>query len=194
LLFPHVETRRLKLVPSTASEETFDILLSGGVESLSDIDTYLADHRKSDINAYFLSVSKATGKTIGFTTLHELNQPAGHVQVGLYSDIRQENLGLGGEAAILTINYAFAMWNVRKVYVRTTKATISNFGPQVEKSEPEAVLRDHFYFCGRLWDVYIYSISREDWSEWGMPEMIERFLVTGRAGRNIPKKVRETLS
>lgn len=191
MLFPHVETRRLRLVPSTASEETFDILLSGGVESLSDLDTYLADHKKSDINAYFLAVSKATGKTVGFTTLHELNQAAGHVQVGLYSDVRQENLGLGNEAGMLTINYAFAMWNVRKVYVRTTEATIANFGPKMEEVEPEAVLREHFYFCGRLWSLYIYSITRQDWEGWGMPETIDRYFVNGRAGKNIPEKVRQ---
>ncbi|GHC96565.1 hypothetical protein GCM10007079_49370 [Nocardiopsis terrae] len=191
MLFPHVESRRLRLVPSTASAETFQILLTGGVESLGGIDAYLAEHEKSDIRAYFLMESRATGETVGFTTLHELNEAAGHVQVGLYTDVTKENLGLGGEAAMMTINYAFAMWNIRKVYIRTTKATISNFGPQVEKSEPEAVLRDHFYFCGKLWDVYVYSIMREDWIEWGVPDFIDKHIVNGRAGRNIPRKVRE---
>lgn len=52
----------------------------------------------------------------------------------------------------MTINYAFAMFDVDKVIAQTTEATFGSVGLNSEKSAATGVLRDYLYFRGRHWD------------------------------------------
>ncbi|MCK9874149.1 GNAT family protein [Nocardiopsis dassonvillei] len=177
LIYPHLESRRIKLVPGSISRESYEIFLQSGIESLPTLDRYLEEFRPDEVSAYFYVDLQATGERVGVTTLHAMNPNAGHIEAGLYiGDKGKGAPGVGHEAGLLTINYAFAMWNVRKVYIKTTEASIPSLGSKLGNLKREAILPDHFFFCGRLWDVHIYAVYRVDW-EAGIGEYLRDRIV-----------------
>ncbi|WP_017609334.1 hypothetical protein [Nocardiopsis xinjiangensis] len=62
------------------------------------------------------------------------------------------------------------MWRTRKVYFHTTENAPEDlgFGSRHPKlATTEAVLSDHWYFHGQLWDVSVRSVRREHWDAHG---------------------------
>lgn len=187
-LFPHVETRRMRLRPASAAEgtENYEIFLRNGMNNLPNLDMWLAAYSRDfaahsiylrDLAAHFIIQQLRDNADVGFAGLAELS-PAGHCELGLYTDLRKADIGIGAEATLLLLNYAFATWRVRKVYMRTTDAAIGFFGGTLATMcRREAVLKEHQYFRGRLWDIYLYAVHRTDWDERGA-QIVER-LVAG---------------
>ena len=186
VLFPHVETRRVRLRPATASDGTdnYELFLRNGMNNLPNLDMWLAAYSRDlaahsaysrDLAGHFVIQQRRDGADVGFGGLSELS-PAGHCEVGLYTDLAKADVGIGAEATLLFINYAFATWRVRKVYMRTTDAAVGFFGGTLAAiSRKEAVLPQHQYFRGRLWDVYLYAVYREAWDERGAA-LVERLV------------------
>jgi len=187
-LFPHVETQRVKLRAATASDGTdnYELFLRNGMNNLPNLDMFLAAYSRDlashsaysrDLAAHFVIRQRRNDTDVGFGGLFELS-PAGHVEVGLYTEPAKADVGIGAEATLLFINYAFATWRVRKVYARTTDAALRLFGGTLASiARREAVLPEHQYFRGLLWDVYIYAFYRADWEARGR-DVLER-LVAG---------------
>jgi RimJ/RimL family protein N-acetyltransferase len=150
----------------------YALLLRLGIASLPRQDVFVAGYDR-DFAASFAICSRSDGEVRGYASLFELD-PAGHVQVGVCTDPTAGEPGLGAEAALLTINFAFSMWNIRKVYIRTTAASISRFGGTTAAiARKEAVLTEHMFFQGQLWDVHIFAIYRQDWIGAGK-QIVER--------------------
>jgi RimJ/RimL family protein N-acetyltransferase len=186
LLFPYVETRRVRLRAALASDGTdnYEFFLRNGMNNLPNLDMFLAAYSRDlashsaysrDLAAHFVIQQRRDNMDVGFGGLFELS-PAGHVEVGLYTDLNKADIGIGAEATLLFINYAFATWRVRKVYMRTTEASLRFFGGTLASiSRHEAVLPEHQYFRGMLWDVYIYAVYRPDWEARGR-DVLERLV------------------
>ncbi len=178
LLFPYVETRRVRLRAVTVgdADDEYDLFLRNGMNNLPNLDMWLASYSKDlaehssyarDRAAHFVIQQLRDGSDVGFGGLFELS-PAGHVELGLYTDLTKADLGIGAEAVLLLYNYAFATWRVRKVYARTTDAAIGFFGGTLGSiARREATLPEHQYFRGLLWDIYIYAVYRADWEARG---------------------------
>ncbi|MGF1646451.1 MAG: GNAT family N-acetyltransferase [Kineosporiaceae bacterium] len=107
-------------------------------------------------------------EAIGFAMLQN-HSPAGHVEVGIYTDDSRSPVGAGAEATVLLINYAFAALEVLKVYAVTTELSRGGFGVAFTAGVREATLPDHFYFHGRLWDAYYYAVTLDEWLRVGIP-------------------------
>ncbi|NRQ31690.1 GNAT family N-acetyltransferase [Nonomuraea sp. NN258] len=167
-----VETPRTKLVPADVSDGTalYDLLLDLGLHSMPSREAFLASFDAGD---YFSVHACRTGQVVGYANLHSPD-PAGHVQMGIFTDPAKAGYGIGGEAMILLVNYAFAKWSeLRKIYFSTTEASLERLG--VGNLPYEAALPDHLYFRGRLWTVYIYALHRRVWEEQSGP-LLDRML------------------
>ncbi|MEU9035222.1 GNAT family protein [Streptomyces sp. NPDC048352] len=163
MLFPHTASRRLAFRPASTRHhsELVRTMLRTGIESVSP--SARGEGRDlSKCDAAFVVTARGSGDVLGFSTLHGLN-PAGHVKSGVYLDPRRARLGVGSEAIYLTINYAFAMFDVDKVIAQTTEATFGSVGLTPDSSQATAVLREHLYFRGRHWDLHTFELGRAEW-------------------------------
>ncbi|WP_327000786.1 GNAT family N-acetyltransferase [Dactylosporangium sp. NBC_01737] len=168
MLFPHTDSRHVTLRPAAASDATkvYDILFKLGSAALPMIDTYVEQFGRGKSACFLVHRRDADGgeELVGFSALGDL-APAGHLRAevhllpGLDEDVVTE-------AHTLTTNFAFAMWRTRKVYFHTTESSPSVIGFGGERSvlvRAEAVLPSHAFFHGRLWDVHVFAVYREDW-------------------------------
>lgn len=163
-IFPHMKSRRIVLQPksTTPTVEDYNLILRLGLDSTSNFDSFLAAMTKKSIEANFSIKLNGDDSPAGFSMLLDLDQDAGHVHTAVYLDPAMARQGIGADATLLTVNYAFAMWNIRKVYFETTEASSGNFGAMLEKP-PEAILKDYIFFRGHLWDLKVYALTRDEW-------------------------------
>jgi RimJ/RimL family protein N-acetyltransferase len=166
LTYPHAKSRRIALRPATAadSETFYRTLLSTGIESLPSIDTIAEDF--GGLDALFLIESRATGEVFGYSTLHGHNE-AGHIEMGVYTDTERARHGMGVEALMLTINYAFLAFNVDKLYIRTTEASFAGVDDYMGKEGWEGTFFEHLYFQGTYWNLHSYVMLRSEWVDYG---------------------------
>jgi hypothetical protein len=155
----------VELRPASASDGTvfLQTLLDAGLESFRFAANSAEGFKRLD--AMFLVLRRGGDEVLGFSTLHGIS-PAGHIRNGVYLDPRRAKLGIGSEAVQLTINYAFAMFNVDAMIVQTTEASFAGFGLTDDDSQKEGVLAEHLYFRGRLWDLHSYRVRRADWESY----------------------------
>lgn len=170
MLFPHVESKRVLLRPATAEDgpKVYEILFRSGKSTLPTLEVFLAGFTRG-VSAQFLVQRRDTDAIVGYSSLSQLSV-AGHVQAGVHTDADQTE-GIAADAAALTVNFAFAMWRIRKVYFETHEADLSELGFTGEYAtvvREEAVLPDHLYFQGKLWDQHVHAIYREQWDQQGV--------------------------
>jgi hypothetical protein len=171
MLFPYTESRRVTLRPAGPGDaaKAYEVLFRSGRGALPTVDRFVESFGRS-MAACFLVERKDTGELAGFTTLSDLAQPAGHVraEVNLLPGQSDE---VRADATALTTNFAFAMWRVRKVYFHSTDPSATSLGLDGEHQamvRTEAVFPDHAYFYGKLWDVHVFAIRRDDWDTRGV--------------------------
>jgi RimJ/RimL family protein N-acetyltransferase len=164
VIFPHTVSRRLELAPATMHDHTVFLatLLRTGLESFRPAATTAGMFKILD--AAFLVRRRDSATVLGFSTLHGLD-PAGHIRCGIYLDPVRARMGVGSEAIHLLLNYAFAMFNIDKVIAQTTEASFSAFGLTLGGTGIRAVLDDHLYFRGQLWDLHTFQIERAEWEK-----------------------------
>ncbi|WP_164414824.1 GNAT family N-acetyltransferase [Streptomyces salinarius] len=163
MLFPHTWSRRLELRPASAADQTAftRTILRTGIESISPSSRNSAPSSRRS-SAAFLIAHRKSGNVIGFSTLYGMD-PAGHLRSGIYLDPARSKLGVGSEGIYLTINYAFAMFNIEKVITQTTEATFASLGLASRNSEAKGLLDEYLYFRGRHWDLHSFQIERAEW-------------------------------
>lgn len=162
----------------------YDLLVKLGLESLPSADDFARDyHLAMEHSVEMIEISlKQTGEVVGFGSIKE-HDPAGHVKLGIFMDSDKLPVGVGAEAMMMLVNYSFAKWDyLRKVYAVTTEASLKSFGSALATSPREALLSDHMYFQGRLWDLHYYSVSKSSWIAHGMP-ILDRIVRGPRSAR-----------
>ena len=166
--FPYTEGRQVRLRPGSTADgpDCYRLTLRIAVGAMPD-EAHFLNTLKATADAFFAIVSKEDGAVIGYTSLADLD-PAGHVRLLVWAE--QGLDGPAAEAALLTINYAFAMWAIRKVYVHVTDASHDFLGPALTPiARLEAALPDHEFFRGQVWEVRVLAIYRDDWLRLGKP-------------------------
>lgn len=180
MLFPYTETRRTLLRPATSADgrEDYRIELRLGFNALPTLDEFMSAYAQH-FAAHFAIHCHEEDEVLGFSSLFNLD-PAGHIEAGLYTDPARAARGIGAEAALLTVNYAFAMWNIRKVFFRATSASTASLGGTMAgMARQEAVFPEHIFFQGQLWDVSYFAVYRQQWEKKAAP-LIQRL----RAGQS----------
>lgn len=164
MLFPHTASRRIVLRPASASDAMtfYETLLQTGLESLYAI-SGKSGMFKAD--AVFLATRRTDGEVLGFSTLQSLSD-AGHIRTGVYLNSDRTRFGIGSEAVQLTINYGFAVYNIDRMMIETTEASLPNFGSDATWDTREGTLADHLYFRGRYFDLQSYWLRRSYWDSY----------------------------
>ena len=185
MLVPHLETPRVSLRPATVddADDLYDNLLRTGLETLPPLDHFRAGFEEATRSraTVFAMRLRENDRIVGFGTLRD-RDPAGHLKMGITMKTEVMPYGAGAEAMLLLANYAFARWDdIRRVYIESTEASIARFGSALSALKSVAVLRDHVFFRGRLWDMYYYAVTREEWERGGAP-VLERLVRRGRKG------------
>ncbi|SDH06591.1 Protein N-acetyltransferase, RimJ/RimL family [Sinosporangium album] len=171
VLIAHLETRQVALQPAEAADglSFYQLLLRLGLHSLPSMESFLKsfEERPETLAAVFAIRLRENGELLGFGSLQERDR-AGHIQVGLFMETERVRRGVGAEAMMLLVNYAFAVWpELRKVYFLTTDASLPRFGSALLATPREASLPAHVFFRGRLWDLHFYAVGRGEWERVG---------------------------
>ncbi|NRQ31672.1 GNAT family N-acetyltransferase [Nonomuraea sp. NN258] len=192
MLFPHVKTRRTALCPPAVEpgHSVYGLLQEAGVGDLPAPEVFTSLHA-SDTVAEFLVQRCDTGRTVGYASLHHLDQAAQHVQAsvvgGPASDLDPPAAkainGLLTEATMLIVNYAFAMWNLRKIYFWTVGVSLEAHRATLQ-AVPEATLSDFVHQQGQLLDVHISALYRHKWEKDG-PTLLRRLVLDPAARRRV---------
>ncbi|MBB5958550.1 RimJ/RimL family protein N-acetyltransferase [Saccharothrix tamanrassetensis] len=170
MLFPYSESKRITLTPATSEDgpEVYDVLFRLGRQTLPPLEVFLRDYT-GGFDAQFLVRRRDDGELVGVTSLAD-QETAGHILASVHVNAEQP-VEIAADAAALTVNFAFANWRLRKVYIHSHEEDLAALGFAGENAaivREEAVLPDHLYFHGRLWDMHVYAIYREQWDEYGI--------------------------
>lgn len=165
MFFPHTASRRIRLRPATTADQAnfFLTVLKSGIGSSRQTARPTLGAAKP--SAAFLVLLRSREEVLGFSALHGLD-PAGHVRLGVYLDPQRARHGVGSEAILLSVNYAFATMNVEKVITQTTAASFAQLGLYATHGGRIGALPEHAYFRGQYWDLHTFEISRQDWENY----------------------------
>ncbi|CAN5580375.1 hypothetical protein BH20ACT2_BH20ACT2_09520 [soil metagenome] len=120
------------------------------------------------VDVQFVIVDQRTERLIGLVSAYGADAHAGHVRLAMMAVPDVMRTGWIIEAAILFIDYLFAVMNLRKIYFDVPGFNYdTSLGRLGKWFRTEGTLKDHNYFGGRHWDQHILALYREDWVELG---------------------------
>ena len=175
VLFPRTHGAQVRIRPATAASGRDCYRLIRGLPDclVPDEGRFLATLNHT-FDGFFAVTRRNDDTVVGYTVLADPD-PAGHIRFASW--MAPEDRAAGTEAALLTVNYAFAMWPLRKVYVHVTDASPDHLGQALGAiARLEAVLSDYEFFGGQAWDVRILAIYRDDWLRYGGP-LVDRLVL-----------------
>jgi hypothetical protein len=77
------------------------------------------------------------------------------------------------EGSVLFIEYVFACWPLRKLYLQVAEYNLDQIGSGVGRLlNEEGRLREHRFFAGRYWDEVMLSIDRAAWERRGLFRLV----------------------
>jgi RimJ/RimL family protein N-acetyltransferase len=98
---------------------------------------------------------------IGHAVIYSPDLRDGHAYAAMIMEPRYVNTGAGVEAMALLLDYTFAGWDFRKIYLEASEITYASFQSGEDRFfEVEACLREHLYAQGRHWDQYLLAFYR----------------------------------
>jgi hypothetical protein len=166
MFFPLITSSGVELRPISADDgkKVYELLVRFGSGVLPTLETFL-DGFGHGAMAQFLVHGAGEAGPVGVATLRDFN-PAGHVTAELELGSAP---GPGQETVALVVNYAFAMWNLRKVYLHAAEDehdVLGLTGPLLQPLlDREALLPRHVFARGRHQDLSIYAIHRNTWEK-----------------------------
>ncbi|WP_155256559.1 GNAT family protein [Salinispora pacifica] len=171
MLFPYTESRRIALRPAGAADGTqaYRVLFRAGRANLPLLDQFCESFGRRLAACFLIHRVDGDDAPIGLGTLSDLS-PAGHLRAEVVLTPGQPE-ELLGEASALIVNFAFAMWRTRKVYLHANDAdpaSVGFGGEHAALARAEAVLEKHTFGQGRLWDVHVFAVHREQWDTTGV--------------------------
>lgn len=118
--------------------------------------------------AQFLVVGRQSTKPLGIAAAHQANFQDGYAYMSAagFEPSRRSPAMMIGLAIFL--NYVFACWNLRKLYMEVPEYNYARFASVAERyGQLEGRLRDHLYFNGRYWDQLTLAVYRDNWQRVG---------------------------
>lgn len=117
-------------------------------------------HLETDFHD-FMVFTTAEDEFVGFAYSYEFQEMDGHClfTVAIKPDFQMT--GVGGFAAVQFLEYLFTNYNLRKVYIHIygnnehSRQCVEAFG-----FSREGCLKEHRFYGGMFYDLFVYSISR----------------------------------
>jgi len=167
--FPYLRTDRVILEPAPfrSGVDLHDRLRSEHRDCVPDAELFVDLYCPEAVDsiALQLEVTATAGdeRPVGYATLMDLDPHAQHVRAGVYVDpcAGQE---VARDARLLTMNVAFATWNVRKVY---TWEIHDHWTWSPPAATLEGTLRQFLHQGSHHLDMDVVATSRQSWDRWG---------------------------
>ena len=116
--------------------------------------------------AQFIVIRRDTEQALGMVTVYNADVMDGHASFSAAKFLRADRSTLILQGSILMLDYSFAYFPLRKIYLEVNEYNLSQFSSGVGRIlKPEGVLRAHSFAAGRYWDKHIFAIYRDDWSQ-----------------------------
>jgi hypothetical protein len=170
----------------TDQQVGFRFVLAGAVPGPDQYREALLD----EVFVQFLIVSRLSGRPLGLARALRARFDAGHAYVSVASTPRLVGTGLALEGLGLLTDYMFERFGFAKLYAESVAFNAQQFASAREYFNIEARLRDHHFYAGRHWDVYVLSITRAQWMEL-RPQFIEDLVADSppRRGTRRPRRL-----
>lgn len=168
--FPHVVSPLVELVSTKVRfrDAVLDDLLERGLSGLPsrDVFTALWPQPHGGVSGQFLIRPKGTDEVAGLVSFHYRALNGRHVSCSFAVDPSRIDTPALTHAHALAVNYAFAMWNLRKVNFWTVEESLplQSVCSEVVK---EGTLTEYLLDEGRLRDVHVFAVFRDDWDQEG---------------------------
>lgn len=123
---------------------------------------------KSNTTFVFCIIDNTSGKHIGNVGIGNIDYISRHGMFNIFiGDETNREKGVGTEATMLTLNFAFKTLNLNKVWLKTS----NRFTQAIKMYEKlgfvkEGVLRNHYYSNGNYEDKIIYSILKNEFKNY----------------------------
>lgn len=105
----------------------------------------------------------SSSEAIGLAVLYGANLQSSTAYLAVVVTPELVGSGVGAEAAILFLRYAFRTWNLVKVYLEFPEFNLPQFRSGLGRYfHLEGRLKAHYYHDGRRWDQLICAIYRGD--------------------------------
>ncbi len=164
MLLPHTSVPGVELRVSRVlgPEELHRVL--GGPEGLPSVEvlSQLLPERAEDHAAQFTVELTDSGTTVGVVGLHTLDLTNGHVRAEIHMTPAAGPSAVAWTAA-LTVNYAFSMFPVRKLYLWTVDEEARVYQDLPVKAHREGALLEYVVDGANHRDLTVFTIGREDW-------------------------------
>lgn len=103
---------------------------------------------------------------IGHVVIYAPDLRDGHASAAIIMEPRYLDTGVGMEAMALLLDYAFAGWDFRKIYLEASEITYRSFESGRDRYfEVEGCLKEHLYAHGRHWNQYLLAFYRTTFDE-----------------------------
>jgi RimJ/RimL family protein N-acetyltransferase len=115
------------------------------------------------IHAQFAVIAAEGGnQALGHVVCYRADLRNGTAYIAVVLTPRIQQTGAGIEAVSLFVNYLFATWNFRKLYLEAVEFTYRAYkSGEGRVFNVEGCLKDFHYYQRRFWDLYILTIDRQ---------------------------------
>lgn len=115
------------------------------------------------VECAFAVCRRGADEPLGTAVVFDADYRNGHAKLAAAMYDKQLR-GWPLEGVALAIDYAFRVFNLRKLYLDVLEFNLPQFGSAVGTLfEVEGRLRDHHYLDGEYWDMAILSIEQASW-------------------------------
>lgn len=118
-----------------------------------------------DKNIYFIVSDINSNLPLGLIQLNNIDYISGTAVWGfIIGDKKARGRGIESEAPQILLKYAFNVLNLRKLvsYTLNIRPGSQKLHSRVGKFREEGVLKEHYFFNAKYYDVHILSFFRED--------------------------------
>ncbi|GLU50042.1 GNAT family protein [Nocardiopsis ansamitocini] len=175
MIIPHTEALgiRLTAAQTRTGSAVFEELTGLGLEKLPSRDAFTSmslwpNGPHQQVCAQFEIVHPESGRIVGYTSLHELSPHSGYVKCSVALDPSRGGPGAATAATALTANYAFSMWNIRKIYFWTLDDSIAALDGTPIDAVKEVVFPEYVKDGDQLRTANVFAVYREQWETAGV--------------------------
>lgn len=119
----------------------------------------------SGVLTQFFVVSKDASNALGIVSCYGASMQDRHAYIAA-ARLTEEKDPVLVEGIATFMNYVFACWDLRKLYVEVADYNLPQMaGFLGRRFEAEGVLSSHTYLDGRYWDQHVFAITREGWND-----------------------------
>jgi RimJ/RimL family protein N-acetyltransferase len=125
-------------------------------------DEFAAGLTSSDVLTQLVVCEVRTREPRGYAVCYALNEAHRFASMGIIVDEELSGTGRGAEAGLIFLNYLFASFDIRKIYLEVPEYNLPQISSAIGRYYiQEGTLVKHFYAAGQYWDQVLLASHRD---------------------------------